>query len=285
MKGYMYSINKEFFNLVFINDTGEKHNWYEDKWSHYIILHRVLNFMKSRGFEVGRDLEVGKCVRKNYWYGKKGDLEFKAGRYPRGFSIEFFQNINFENKNGGYYDFNKFEMATYLVRLMYLNETKKIENFIKKIVIDVKCATEKEYKLAVDKIKNRYVESLHHIQEDMNFDLKSLDRTTCESYNNTDRDGKTIFNGDIKYFRDRGRLKRGKVYHNINNMWWVILNDTEYTNIADFNLFDAKEEDFKIRRKVEDRKPKTYVEKMKNIKSYSSKELIKELRNRGFKKI
>ncbi|WP_165478171.1 hypothetical protein, partial [Clostridioides difficile] len=62
-------------------------------------------------------------------------------------------------------------------------------------------------------------------------------------------------------------------------------NDTEYTNIADFNLFDAKEEDFKIRRKVEDRKPKTYVEKMKNIKSYSSKELIKELRNRGFKKI
>ncbi|MGO0986697.1 hypothetical protein ACTPEW_12240 [Clostridioides difficile] len=285
MKGYMYSINKEFFSLNFINDTEETHNLNEDKWSHYIILHRILNFMKSRGFEISRDLEVSKCVRKNYWCGKKGDLEFKAGRFPRGFSIEFFQNINFENKNGGYYDFNKFEMAPYLVRLMYLNETKKIENFIKNIVPNIKCATKKDYKLAIDKIKYRYVDSWHHPQKNMDFNLNSLDGTTCENYNNTDRDGRIIFNGDIKYFRDRGRLNRGKVYCNINNMWWVILNNTEYTNIAGFNLFDVKEEDFKIRRKVEDRKPKAYIEKMKNIKSYSNKELIKELRNRGFKKI
>lgn len=259
MSGYSYSINKDYFSISFVNDTDESHDWVDrDKWSHYRILNQVLNFMKLRGFKVGRDPRIErdyKSLSKDHWYGRKKDLEFKAERYPRGFKIGFFQNINFENKNGGEYDFDKFKRAPYLIRLMWIKESEYIGKYIESILNCVKCTTKEDYKYAVDKVKNHLVESWHKPQKDMNFKLSSLDGTIQENNKIHDRDKKIIYNGDVKYFRDyKGRLKRGKVYHNINNMCWVILNDTEYTNVADFELFDPTEKDFSIRRVQKDKK-------------------------------
>ena len=290
MKGYFYRINKNDFSFSFINDTDESHDMWSDrdKWSHYPILHRILNFMHLRGFCIERDPDVKKnykSLNKDHWYGKKGYLEFKAKRYPRGFKINFFQNINTKNKSGGEYDFNKFELAPYLIKIMFINETNKIENFIKTIVPEITCKTDRDFKKAEDKIKKSYVDSWHKPQKNLNFSLNEIDNTTCEeTYNNVDRDKKTIYNGQIKYFRNyTGRLQRGKVYHNINNMWWIIVNDTEVRNVASFELFNATIEDFKVRRKVKDIKPKEYIDKLESIKKLTDKDLIKELKNRGFK--
>lgn len=285
MKGYFYSINKRSASFNFINDTDESHEWRDrNEWSHYPIMHKLLNFMKSRGFEIGRDQRIQKhykCLNKDHWYGKKGDLEFEAERYPRGFRFEFYQNINFENPNGGRSDFDKFKKMPYLIKLLWINETKKMGNFLDKL--GIKNNTDTEYRFAEDKIKKDFVDCDHHPQKDMDFSLKDLDGTTCEAnYNNTDRDGRTIYNGEIKYFRDwNGRLVRGKVYHNINNMWWVIINSTEIRNIADFELFDATAKDFAIRRLAKDIKPKEYMEKVESIQKLSNKDLIKELKKRG----
>jgi hypothetical protein len=252
MNGYSFSISKNHFSLSFVNDTDEQHGWPDRyKWSHYSIMHRLFNFMKQRGFSIGRDPRIQehyKAINKDHWRGRKGDLEFKAHRYPRGFSIDFFQNINIENVNGGEYDSNKFRKAPYLVRLNWIIETKKMGEFLEELGIENNSEVETKY--SEDSVKAHLVKSWHKPQKDMNFKLKDLDGTTDESScNNTDRDKKTIYNGQVKYFRDRrGRLVRGKVYHNINNMWWVILNDTEYTNEASFLLFDATENDFKERR-------------------------------------
>lgn len=271
MEGFYFSINKDLASVSFINDTEEKHNWDErDKWSHYPVLHKLLNFMKTRGFVIGRDPRIQKhykCLNKDHWYGRKGSLEFKAKRYPRGFEVEFFQNINFENFSGGEYDFDKFEKMPFLIKLMWKNETNKIAEFLNDLGIQNN--TKQEFKLAEDLIKKDFVDSWHHPQKDMNFSLSELEGTTCEgSCNNTDRDKKTIYNGQIKYFRSwNGRLIRGKVYHNINNMWWVITNSTERRNIADFELFDATPEDFAIKRAARDRKPKEYLNKLENEKA------------------
>ncbi len=109
MKGYYFSIDKDSARFSFVNDTGEKHDWNEDrKYSHYAILHKLLNFMKSRGWHIENDKKVARCIRNDYWNGKKKDLEFRLHRYPRGFSFEFFQNIVYENPHGGRYDFDKF---------------------------------------------------------------------------------------------------------------------------------------------------------------------------------
>lgn len=283
MEGYFYSINKDLFSFSFINDTNERHDWEDrDNWSHYPILHRVLNFMKERGFEVGRDPRIMKyyeCLNKDRWYGKKDGLEFKAERYPRGWRIEFYQSINFENKNGGEYDFDKFEKAPYLIRLRWIVETKKMAEFIESIVPGIKNSSKIDYKLAEDKIKNYYVEEWHHSQKDMNFDLSSLDglegdeeyRRRNYQHNCKDRDKKVIVNGLIKYFYGyKGRLQRGKVYHNINNMWWVILNDTDYTNIASFELFDPAPEDFK-RRRIQKNKKQSYETSREAARKYFTK--------------
>lgn len=280
-----FRIVKNHACIMFSNNEEKGSKPFNYKFKHYSTLYRLLNFMKDRGFEVTRDPEVAKRykrISKDYFYGKKDNLEFKANRYPAGFEIQFFQNINFENQNGGEFDFDKFDKMPYMIKLIFLNETNHIRNFF--IELGVEEDSEKIYKLAEEKIKHRYVESWHHSQEDMEFKLSDLDSQTCDGYrNNIDRDGKVILNGQIKYFRHwkNGRLCRGKVYTNINNMWWVILSDTEYTNIASFDLFDATSEDFKIRRKKKDRKPKIYFEKIENMKKYSNKELLRELKKRG----
>lgn len=109
------------------------------------------------------------------------------------------------------------------------------------------------------------------------------DSVTIESvYNAKDRDGKVLLNGDIKYFRDgcNGYLYRGKIYHNINNMWWVIVDKRNVRNVASFQLFDLSESDC-LRRKAPDRTPKEYLTKRDYISKATTKELIAELRRRS----
>lgn len=283
MNGFFYRINKSLFSFTFINDTDESHSWMEkDKWSHYDVLDKLIAFMRKRNFKIKHDNKVAKTIKKDYWYGRKGNLEFVMHRYPKGFSFEFFQNIIFKNNNGGQYDFDKFEKAPYLIRLQWINETKKMGEFLDSLGIKNKSPL--ETKDAEEKIvQNWRIYSFNKIPDD--FKLSDMIGKDNEpNYNSTDRDNNKILNGDIKYFRNRnGRLMRGKVYHNINNMWWVILNNTDYTNIADFELFDPTEEDFKIRRKAKDRKPKKYIDKIENIKNFSNKELLRELKRRGLK--
>jgi hypothetical protein len=271
-------------SISLINETSEKHEWKDrNKYSHYIILHRLINFMKSRGFTINHDMEVAKCIQKDHWIGNKGELRFVLHRYPLGFAFEFYQEINTVNRNGGRYDFDKFEKAPYLIRILFINEINKMTSFLETLgVID---CSKKQYNLAEDKVKFDFVNSWHHPQKGMNFSLSDLNGTTCgESYNNTDAKGETIFNGQVKYFRDwHGRLVRGTVYHNINNMWWVIINKFKYANIADFELFDPSDADFQVRRKVKDRKPKEYLEKIESVSKLSNKELFRELKKRRIK--
>jgi hypothetical protein len=246
---YCKSLKYCSFNLT--SDEGGR-SFEKKSWLHYSVLHRILNFMKSRGFEIGRDPRIEqqfKCLTKDHWYGRKGDLEFKAERYPRGFKIEFFQNIVFVNPCGGYYDFDKFEKMPYLIRLSMINTLNHIEKFMNSLgITKTHGKSANDFKLAEDKIKFHYVDSCHHEQKDMNFYLYEVKHNQPD-YNCTDRDKKRIENGQVKYYRDRnGRLKRGVVFHNINNMWWVKLNKLDYSNEACFNLFDPTPGDFAKRR-------------------------------------
>jgi hypothetical protein len=243
--------------------------------------------MRDRGFQIGRDSRIEKdykCLTKDHWYGRKRDLEFKAERYRAGFALKFYQNINFENRHGGEYDFEKYEKMPYMIKLLFRNEVRYIKEFLESLGCEDN--SKPVFKYATDKVKYHLLDLWNHPQKTMEeFELLDLDGQTCEgSYNHTDRDKKVIYNGQIKYFRHwNGRLMRGKVYHNINNMWGVILNAYEYTNIANFELFDPTPEDYLIRRKKREKKPKGYLLKQEQISAAKTKELISELRRRGVK--
>lgn len=242
MSKFEFSIFQDSVSIYLYNGNEVKDRW-SKRQPHYQTLHRVLNLMKDRGFQVGRDPRIEenyKSLTKDHWYGRKGDLEFKASRYPTGWEIEFFQNVVFE----------------------------KIPAVDIMTLINMK-------------------ECWHHEQKSMDeFELEDLNGQTDEYFfNNLDRGKKTIFNGQIKYFRDwSGRLSRGIVYHNINNMWWVITNKYELRNIADFELFDPTVQDFRVRRFKKDVKPKEYLLKKEKLKEATSRELVNELKRRGIKK-
>lgn len=257
-------------------------NRWDGSLPHYKLFLDVINELRQMGFYTNEDKEVDKLIRKDFYSGQYHDLKFKAERYPAGFKIEFYQDINHVNKYGGYYDFDKFDKMPYLQKLIFKNLTNKLAKFLEQNGIE--CGSDPILRTSEEKIKYDFVESWHHDQKDMNFNLSDLDGSTCEySFNNTDRDKKTIYNGDIKYFRSwNGYLMRGKVYHNINNMWWVILNRHEYTNIADFDLFDLTESD-KLGRLAKHRPPKEYIERKEKILESSTTELINELKRRGLK--
>ena len=99
-----------------------------------------------------------------------------------------------------------------------------------------------ETKTAEQIIKEDYVRSCHHPQKDLSFELSDLDgqRSAHRLYDN-DRDNNPVYNGQIKSFCDEygdGKVRKGKVYHNINNMWWVITDPMTVRNVASFHLFD-----------------------------------------------
>lgn len=256
---------------------------YQNRWDgslpHYKLFTDTMHELGQLGFYVEKDKNVSELIRKDYYYGKYHDLEFRAKRYPNGFEITFFQNINIVNSNGGYYDFDKFEKMPYLQKLIFKKIIYKLSIFFDKH--GIKNDTEPFLKTSEEKIKYDFMKSYHHKQSDMNFNLSDLNGTTVEGYNNKDRDKKIIYNGETKYFRDyNGYLVRGTVYHNIGNMWWAIINKDKYYNVANFELFDLTKND-KRGRLARIRIPQSYLDRKAKLSEASIKELMNELRRRG----
>lgn len=274
-----FSVNGTSLNF---HQNDEKRDVLYENFLHYKLYRQVLDYLGSLGFYVSEDKEIKKrypSLSKDRNRGRYGDLEFKSERFPAGFSIKFFQNVVFENPHGGEHDFDKLDKMPYLIRKQFELTIKKLSKFL--MDKGISNETKPVYRNAEAKIKHDYVESWHHPQKDMNFHLSDLDGQTFESYNSKDRDDKILHNGEIKYFRDyRGYLARGKIYHHINNMWWVIVNENEVRNVASFEFFDLTPDEFRGR-KAKVKTPNDLINKRNEISKSTSKELINELRRRG----
>lgn len=255
--------------------------WEKEKNPHWDNFKKLLRFMGSIGFYVGKDAEIEKkypALNDYRRIGRYGDLKFKAEWAENYFSIRFYQDINHENPHGGYYDFRRTEKMPYLIRKQYELTLRKMIDYFESEGYEIK-RTDQRLKGAAF-IVSHYIEGWHHPQTEP-FDLTEIEgQAPDQEYRCMDADKKILRNGDTKYFRDRnGYLCRGKVYHNINNMWWVLLPDNTVKNIAAFALFDLNES---ICRKREKRHmpPKEYVERKHQLSLCSTKELENELRYR-----
>ncbi|ETT32649.1 hypothetical protein C161_21849 [Paenibacillus sp. FSL R5-192] len=237
-----------------------------DKDISHPLFMRMLEMMKGRGFAIGSDPRIDRdyaILSKDHFAGGKGDLLFVAEKYNIGARIEFYQEINVENSSGGRYDFGKFKKMPYLIQKRFLVERNHIENFLLKE--GYVCDSDPELKTSHDKVFHKLNSSSRHWNSD-----------NLPDYNALDKDGVRISNGEVKYFRDRkGVLMRGTVYHNINNMWWVIMNKDHYTNMAAFELFDllTKPENCmrKLSKKSGHHNPKSrFVPSEENLKNWKS---------------
>lgn len=194
---------------------------------------QMLNLFKEEGFEItphenllySKYPKYSEYLEKYYYYGQKKDLYFSLNLSSTyyGFKCE----IDFYSKRIDQYQVVK--EFSYLLELAY----NKIVNKAISLFPEYEDATTPDFASAYEEImydrkKQNYTPSLN-----VGYDI--------------DKNKVQMKDGDFRYFRDyKGRINRGIVYHNINNMWWVDANKQLF-NMANFELFEKAPANFKKR--------------------------------------
>lgn len=207
----------------------------------------IIRFLKKRGFKITANpyyLEKYRTtLSKFHKFGQKGDvivlleigcwqIKTKFGHRKNlwdGMTSNFWDNPND----------SRHKPESYLESRAVKLETTKTMGFLSqwnfKTKIHKKLAPEE---FIIDKLKgNSHIHGIVNSLEDIKNSI------TEDSYNyqqnSNDRDNKKIICGQTKYFYDwqTRRLSKGIVWHNINNMWWVISGKSLH-NKAAHELFD-----------------------------------------------
>lgn len=227
--------------------------------------------LRNKGAYVRIDSEIkgrSKCLNQYHGYGYWYGLEFVTEIYTTGLNFEFFQNVTVpENKNGGRYDFNKYRKFPYLLKLRL---KVAIKHLIKSIapLCDATITFTDIRGTSEERILKSYAESCHWANVKTLEDVAPNMRPYNQGRDSNDRDGKRINCGEVKYFYGYdGYLHRGIVYHNLNNMWWVIENDSVFSNKACFELFDRTDEPIRKVLNKENKLDKLKAELNKQIKA------------------
>lgn len=268
---------------ISIDRGHHPHSWEKEGNPHWENFQDMLKFLGSIGFYVGEDKEIKKrypILNEDHKAGGFGNLRFKAEYSMNTFHITFYQDIKHENIHGGYYDFDKYEKMPYLIQKRYDWTAEKLLAYFQNRGYQIEFARNTCKGEAF--IINDYIKSWHHPQKQwfLLSEIEGMPDANGQGENGMDRDRKQIKNGDVKYARDwSGYLMRGRVFHNANNMWWMLLPDGTVRNIACFALFDLQETDRRGRKKYP-RIPQDYAERKKQLSLCSTKELERELKRR-----
>jgi hypothetical protein len=202
----------------------------------------IARLRDHRGFRFSQDQSVPKLIRSRYYLGRKGDLELHAECVGRTFKIEFFQNLNVENRNGGRYDYGKFQR---MPRTMQLACVVEMSHVLRKL-IELGYVLEGRRQgitsaallpvLRHAQGRTDEGDPLAEFNRGWNFESDwdrggrferdasgwpTLASVSC-GLPAVDRDGKQIASGETRYCRQRGRMFRGVVRPAPNGQWLVL---------------------------------------------------------------
>lgn len=285
--------NAEYFTydnkLIFWqNGTSEekidpKKGW-DKTFSHYGMAHRIANnFNKTMGYIKDNKPNESASVNSyeslwgSYRWGHSDRLCYELKMYPAGFSIDlFYHDAREEKRTGdGRYDNNKLKRMTYHERLELKKSFKTLSLLIEKEgVIYAESKVERkgwdfiDFKINKDPDRHwGHAESYHNEEYH-------------KRHNARDKDKKLLLNGQTKWFRNRkGFLQYGKVYHNINNLWWCLLPSGEIRNHGCFHYFDITPKILKVRKLSSGDSSKK--EKAKRILNENISNAVKDFEKNG----
>lgn len=214
-----------------LGDPAVKVDWWKNQdWDTHEAVRMTL--VRS-GFTFRQDPHMLKHYRslaKCSHIGWKQDVHFKSRISGRTIEIKFYEDVVRDHPSGGFYTYDKLSKMPYQRR-------KKTELAIRKIVATLLSlgfvdASDVKPELAIDRC----------MQQREELGLFQGEKFYCNPpgpYNSKDADGNELKDGQTRYFWDyHGRLGRGEILHNINNMWWVISSPYTLLNIANFYFFD-----------------------------------------------
>jgi hypothetical protein len=189
--------------------------------------------MVRDGFRFHQDPEIKKRYRSlahSHHCGRKQDLHFKSSITGRHTEIKFYEDVVRDHSAGGYFTHDKLNKMPYQLRLKALLAMKKVTRLLVSLGF-----TDTTRRYPSDDALSAV---MMHREEIEDFQGKNFYQREYHSYNATDGDSHRLSDGQIRYFwHYDGSLKRGMVYHHINNMWWVVCNKTFYWNVASSELF------------------------------------------------
>jgi len=229
------------------------------KLPHYKDWVKVLNYLKRRGFEIKTPeyfikQNYGKSTHKTAY---KQDIVLSLELMGSQIAIKFGNIQNFWKDM----DYCFWSLTDHRATQLNYLEGKRIELEVNRLlsIFPQEKIKREDIKLSPEqKILKNKKESCHSKDrtkldelglEGVVFQMSEYDH----SQNSTDRDKKKLECGELKYFYDYDkRLKCGRVYHNLNNMWWVLTTD-DYHNVSSFNLFDYNNQPRRKQLKTEEK--------------------------------
>lgn len=248
------------------------------------LFRAVCGFLRRIGFVVTKDPRIDrdyKTLNKFHRYGRHSDLEVLIERGRR-VSLEFFQNIVIENKNGGQYDFDKLEKMPYLVKLRFQLTIMKTKAFL-----ESRGFTEKR------EFRSYHENPLGMFHQSWNFpgDVKSGKNRfggddggwptadELKYWNQKDANGNVITNGRSGFILVNGRATRCVCYGGINGMWHCIFGvfgDRQENSSSIYSVFPGRGRIFRDRHRADQlkRAMKKAVESEDFLRAHAIKSFI-----------
>jgi len=218
------------FSASTITDERQRslRHYQQGDWPSYKA---ALELLKSEGFVRHDDPWMrGHFISLNATHhaGSRGDVHFHSEIYFTGFKFEFYQDVVLDNRNGGRFSFDKMGKAPYLWR-------KRVE------LLHTKLATmlaKRGFEDHCDPVlETAYEQIFERQRKTMEWHFSSF-YGPVSPYNGKDQDGVLLQGGETRcFYTHNGRLQRGRVYRDINNVWPILLNRNEWTCEATFELF------------------------------------------------
>lgn len=218
------------------------------------IFLEIIAHLRKRGWTVSPDpsvVKIHKCISPDYKLARRGAVRASLETGGRSCKIEFWSDAaRRNNPNGARYDFDKFNRMPYLDQKRFLLERQKIIDWLtgKSSVTITRPVNRETYSTARDYIAAQYAKSWHSD--------KDIGRPICKYATNARAaDGGTVAHGCTVWFRgDDGRWRRGQAFYNINNMWWVVENQSSWRNLACFELCLNQPADIREKRNEKSRR-------------------------------
>ena len=212
-----------------------------DKNGMHAVLRSMLARLRSRGHVMQRCPQTAKnhpSLAPDTWVGRLGDLECLVEVRGRLLEAAFFQNVaNVTNQYGGRYDLGKYRRMPRTIRLQCVVEMTAVLNKLRELgyafespsfaepmsMLAVRDAAEPPKRWGtLDDFNSHWDSEWDRKRGTHRFERDETGWPTAKEIgHHLDRDRVPVRNGELRYFRDRGRLVRGIVRTNMNGMWYV----------------------------------------------------------------
>lgn len=244
-------MNNKTQNSIYIHNTTVSINFairgdnfsldvpHYSKWASYI------KFLRNRGFKVGANEFYSKdfsCLSKYHKIAEKGEIVILLEIGADSIRAQFTHIKNLWDCKQSAWDSKgdtRYTKLSYIENLKVENEVYRTKNYFSNwaSVINDRNIELPPEEFIIDKLKtNRHIHGVVTCLNDIKVDM--MKDNYNYHHNSNDKNKKKIICGEVKYYYGYdNRLKCGVVWHNINNMWWVI-SGNKLQNKASFELFD-----------------------------------------------